>query len=148
MIRAALLALLLSGCVTAHSSMMSANTAVISAKGMGWNESTADLMSKAEQVAARLGAKRGFAYFAFEGATDTTTSGSVYLPGSVSTNSTGSIGCFGAYCNLNSTSTTTGYGPREVPYVRPGADIYVRFYKAGDAIPEGAFNIAQALAQK
>lgn len=143
-----LAAFLLTGCVTASSSMMGENAALISTKGMGWNESNASLVAKATKEAAKMAIARGFTHFTFDGMTDTTSTGMAYLPGNVTSNTNGTVGCFGAYCRVNSTTTTNGYGPRAIPVVRPGADIYVRFYRAGDVIPQGAFNASQVLAQK
>ena len=138
----------LTGCVTSSSAMLGDNVAIISTKGMGWGESNADLIQKASSEAAKMALARGFTHFSFDSSEDATTVDTYYMPGNVTSNTTGQATCYGYTCSGSATTNTTGYGPRAIPVVRRGADIYVTFYRSENEAPPHAFSAARILEHK
>jgi hypothetical protein len=127
----------LSACVTANASMLDERTAVISGRSHG-GKSAGEVERKILVEAALEGRKRGFDYFQVVSAEDTTRSGVAYLPGQVNSTTTGSAMCAYSSCYGSTNSTTTGYGPRAIPFVQPGAEVTIHFYREGEIDPKAA----------
>lgn len=133
MVRAPLIvfaSLALCSCVTTKTSMLDERTAIIS--GRAHAKGAADVEHKILVEAATEARKRGFEYFQIVGTQDTTTSGVIYMPGNTTATTTGQASCYGYSCMGSATTNTTGYGPRAMPYVQPGADITVKFLHPGE----------------
>lgn len=130
-----LAAALLSACVTTKTAMLDERTAIIS--GRAHAKSGADVAHKMLVEAATEAQKRGYEYFQVVDTQDTTRSGSIYLPGSTTSTTTGQASCYGVSCYGSATTNTSGYGPHYMPYVQAGADITVRFLHTGE-FQEGA----------
>lgn len=144
---AVLIALLLSGCATAKTMMLTENTALISGKAFyDWN-SASDVQRKILLTAAQMAQERGFEYFEIVSSTDTTKHGLVAVPGQATTNTYGSAYCTGYWCAGQTTSQTSGTPGFIAPYTQAGADVVVRFYHAADA-PRSSYSAATILSQK
>jgi hypothetical protein len=149
MVRKAIVAaafLALSACVTAKASMLDERTAIISGRSHG-GKSAAEVERKILLEAAQEGQKRGFDYFQILSAEDTTRSGVAYLPGQVNSTTTGSATCAYSSCYGSANTTTTGYGPQAIPFVQPGADVTVHFYRQGEIDPkaDGVWSVRSIL---
>lgn len=140
------IALLLSGCATAKTMMLTENTALISGKSFyDWN-SASDVQRKILTTAALMAQERGFEYFEIVSSTDTTKQGLVAVPGQATTNTYGSTYCTGYWCAGQGASYTSGTPGYVAPYTQAGADVIVRFYRAADA-PRNAYSVAAILSQ-
>lgn len=136
------IALLLAGCTTAKTMMLSENTALISGRDSGWGDA-GSVQRRILTTAAELGQARGYEYFEIVSSTDTTKRGVVPVAGQSSTY--GSAVCTPYYCSGQSRTTgTPGY---LAPYTQAGADVMVRFYRANEA-PSTAYSVAAILSQK
>lgn len=143
----AIIALLLSGCATTKSMMLTENTAMISGKSFyDWN-SPSDVQRKILTTAAQMAQERGFEYFEIVSSADTSKHGLVAIPGQSTTNTYGSAYCTGYWCAGQGTSYTSATPGYIAPYTQAGADVVVRFYHAADA-PRSAYSAAAILSQK
>ena len=134
---------LLSGCASATSSMLSDDTAIISAEGNG----PADRDRVVQNVlaeAARLTNANGYRYFVVLTADDLTHTVMVRTPGRLLHNqpprSSESFGTYSgrAYATGGSTYQTPD---RVQEHVKPAMDIMIRMYRAGEIQPrEGVFD--------
>jgi len=121
----------LAGCVQTQSVMLSANDAIVVAKGSGFDES-ATVFREALVEAARVTKARGYEVFQITGIRDTTQEGMIYIPGQTTTFGTvnGSASTFGNRTSINGTyfgTTTTSMGTA-VPIVKPGTEIMIRMF--------------------
>jgi hypothetical protein len=133
---AACIALALGGCVTAKTTMLDDRTAIITARGTAWDDQ-GGVARKIFVEAATLAKSRGYELFEIIGAADASRSGVVYNPGRSTSNTYGGATCSGYSCYGSATTNTTSTPATAIPYVRPGADVAIRFWHAGEA-PEGA----------
>src|SRR5215213_6676427 len=119
-------ALFLVGCASASSTMLSDDTALVSAEGHGPRDRD-KVVRDALAEAARVTSANGFRYFVVLTADDLTTTVTVLIPGRVLHNqpprANGSFGAFtGAYATGGSTYTTP---ERKVERIRPAMDIII-----------------------
>ncbi len=141
------LALLLAGCVTASTKMIDDRTAVIKGRGNAY-VSMGDVQARIMLQAATEAQARGYAYFVLGDSYDSSRSGTFAMPTTTNTDFSGSAHCFGAYCNGSGTATSTTYGGGAFGYVKPGADVMVRFFREGEIDPNrpGVWTAARILA--
>jgi hypothetical protein len=125
--------------------MLDDRTAMISASG-GGASGMPKVLHRILYNAAQMARQRGYEYFEIVSAADASSTGIMVLPGSSTTNA--SAYCTGAWCN-GSATTTSGIGIA-MPFVRPGANVMVRFYHGGEVNPtaQGVFSAAAVLSQK
>lgn len=143
-----LLALLLLGaCARANTTMLDDRTAIISGRGSASN-SQADVTKKVLQEAAQQAVTRGYAYFQVTGGQDQSRAGTMIIPGQSTTTGNGMASCYGGVCNGNYSSQTYTSPGMAMGFAKPGADIYVRFYKAGEIDPKtpGVWDAQRVLA--
>ena len=117
----------LGGCVRSNTAQIDARTAVISTKGSAFN-TAAEVQVGAFVEAAKLTKNGGFRYFIVLGAQNTTTHGTVYVPGETTTNTT--VTGFGNTAYASSTSYTSP--GTAFPVVKPGQDMTIRMYMADE----------------
>jgi len=142
--------LFLVGCASASSTMLSDDTALVSAEGRGPRDRD-KVVRDALAEAARVTSANGFRYFVVLTADDLTTTVTVLIPGRVLHNqpprANGSFGAFtGAYATGGSTYTTP---ERKVERIRPAMDIIIHMYREGEIVPQtdGVFDATAALQQ-
>ena len=70
------------------------------------------------------------------GGQDQTRGGAVYIPGQTYSTGTASANCFGANCAGSYEGQTYTTPGSAMGYVKPGADIYIRFYREGEIDPK------------
>lgn len=136
----AALALTLSGCVSANSQMLDDRTAMISARGTGFDNTTG-VVKKLLTEAATMAQARGYEYFQIVDSQDQSRAGVVEMGGG----SWADISCSAYSCSGEAYSDDPAY----IPYVRPGADVLVRFWRTSEVTPamKGMFRTAAVLAQ-
>ena len=129
-------AVLCAGCSTVHTTMLSGNSAVISATG-GNTSDYNRVMQQGLTEAAKLTRTQGYQYFIVVSAEDTTRFGISHMPGHI----------YGAQARVDRPIGTTNLGPSyfpgatyqgpatDIPYVRPGVDITIRMYRQGEIDP-------------
>ena len=135
---------LLSGCASATSSMLSEDTALISAEGIGPNDRE-KVVQDVLAEAARLTNAHGYRYFVVLTADDVTHTVTIRTPGRLlhnqSPRSTEAFGTFSsgrAYATGGSNYQTPD---RVEERVKPAMDIIIRMYRAGEIQPrEGVFD--------
>jgi len=133
----------LAGCAAAQSTMLTDNTALVSAIA----NSTAPhdkVIEDALTEAARITRAHGYQYFIILKAEDASRSGTITVPGQQFANQTAHVRPFGATSlsapNVSgATFTTPG---KTVPYVRPGVEVTIRMYRQGEIDPrmDGVWN--------
>lgn len=130
----AILAALLSACVTAETTMLDERTAIISGRGDEFS-SAARVQQRVMLEAATAATSRGYRYFMIQQANDTTRRGIVQRPMTTTGQGQGTTTCYYGTCQTNAQANTmtTGGGSYEV--IMPGADILVRFYHEGEIDP-------------
>lgn len=148
MFRVALIALALSGCVTAKTQMLDDRTAIISGRGSGYS-SAADVYKKVLVAAATTAQERGYSHFQITGTQDATTQGAAVFRNPTTTNVAGNALCTGAWCSGTATANTYGGGGTIIPVIRPGADIVIRLLNEGEFDPgaQGVFRAESVLAE-
>ena len=134
---------LLTGCASASSTMLSDDTALISAEGNGASDRdkvVRDVLAEA----ARLTSANGYRYFVVLTADDLSHSVTVRIPGRILHNQPLRTGeAFGAYTGR---AYATGGQAYQTPdrieeRVRPAMDIMIRMYRVGEIEPaEGVFD--------
>ena len=136
-------AILLSGCASASSSMLSEDTAIVSAEGIGPNDRD-KVVQDVLAEAARLTNANGYRYFVVLTADDLTHTVTVRTPGRLLHNqSPRSTEAFGTYSGrAYATGGSTYQTPDRVQeHVKPAMDIMIRMYRAGEIQPrEGVFD--------
>lgn len=147
MFRVALLALALAGCVTANTAMLDDRTAVISGRGTAFDR-TSGVLRAVLVKAATEAQSRGFPYFAIVGSRDASSVGSFTSPTTTNVNAYGTSNCSGYYCSGAVNGTATTYGGQTSTFIRPGADVMVRFLAAAEVTPEtkDVWSVASVLA--
>ena len=141
--------LLLFGCASADSAMLSEDTARISAQGSGPGDRdrvVRDVLAEA----ARVTSANGYRYFVVLTADDLTQTVTVRIPGRLLYNQSPRANePFGTYSGrAYATGGATYMTPeRKEERVRPAMDIIIRMYRAGEIEPqmEGVFDSAAAL---
>jgi hypothetical protein len=134
---AALLCVLLHGCASATSTMLSEDTAMVSASGNGPSDRD-KVIRDALTEAARVTSAHGYRYFVVLTADDATSTTTVIVPGRTLYNqpprANELFGTFSgrAYATGGSTYTTP---ERKVERIRPGMDIIIRMYRTGEIEP-------------
>lgn len=140
----AALSLSVAACATTTTTtMFDDRTALISGRDLGWTDQ-AGVMRKVLRTAAEIGQAKGFDSFDILNAVDASSTGTAVIPGQANTNTTANAYCTGQWCTGAANSRTTATPAQIVDYVKPGADVTVRFYRAGEA-KTGAFKIAAIL---
>jgi hypothetical protein len=145
----AVAALAAAGCVAANTTMLDNRTAIISARGSGYNV-TADVVKKVLVEAATKAQANGYEYFQIVNALDASSQGVILRPGTTQSNIYGSASCT-AYSCVGSASGTSHTGASTMStYIAPGADVTVRFLNAAEVAPnmKGVFSAAAVLAAK
>ncbi len=139
---------LLTGCASASSTMLSDDTALISAEGNGASDRdkvVRDVLAEA----ARLTSANGYRYFVVLTADDLSQAKTVRIPGRVLYNqSPRSAESFGTYAGRAYATGGTAYQTpdRIEERVRPAMDIMIRMYRAGEIEPaDGVFDAAAML---
>ncbi len=126
--------MVLCGCVRTTSDALDERRMVISGRGNAF-ATQGEVVKASLQEAARQAKAKGYRYFQIAGGKDQTSRGAVYIPGQTYSSGTATANCFGANCTgsyQGQTYTTPGSA---MGYVKPGADIYVRFYREGEIDP-------------
>jgi|SRR6185436_7664024 len=137
-------AILLSGCASASSSMLSEDTAIVSAEGIGPNDRD-KVVQDVLAEAARLTSANGYRYFVVLTADDLTHTVTIRTPGRLLHNQparpTEAFGTFSAG-RAYATGGSTYQTPDRVEHrVKPAMDIIIRMYRAGEIQPrEGVFD--------
>jgi len=142
-------ALVLAGCVTTGTAMVDDRTMVISGQGSAYNTS-AGVLNKIIHEAALKAQAAGYDYLRILSSQDDSRQGVAIMPGHSTTNTYGTASCFSYSCTGNATSNTYSTPAMAIPYVAPGEDVVVRFYRA-DEIPadrSGYLKVSSILAQK
>lgn len=129
-----LAALLLAGCTTVSTDMLDDRTAVISGRGSAFND-IGDVTSEMLARAASQAKARGFKYFAVVDSRDATSYGTYTTPTTTNSTAVGSAQCYGATCYGQASGTSTTYGGQSFALEKPGADMMVRFFLAGEVDP-------------
>ena len=134
---------LLAGCASASSTMLSDDTALISAEGNGAGDRDR-VVRQVLTEAARLTSANGYRYFVVLTADDLSHSVTLRIPGRVLYNQPPRAGeAFGTYAGR---AYATGGQAYQTPdrieqRVRPAMDIMIRMYRAGEIEPaEGVFD--------
>ena len=141
-------AFLSAGCTSANSTMLSADTALVYATG---NDPSAreQVRTAALNEAAELTAARGYRYFVILTADDTTRVVTLQIPGHSLPNETRHERTYGAtYLNAPERPGNTYTAPdTQLQRVRPGLDLVIRMYRAGEIEPkDGVFDATAMLA--
>lgn len=142
--------LLLSGCASASGTMLSEDTALISAEGLG-PSSRETVVENVLAEAARLTSANGYRYFVVLTADDLTHTVTIRTPGrqlySQPPRANEAFGAFQsgrAYATGGSTYQTPD---RVEQRIKPAIDIMIRMYRAGEIEPkEGVFDAVAMLA--
>ena len=139
---------LLAGCASASSTMLSDDTALISAEGNGASDRdkvVRDVLAEA----ARLTSANGYRYFVVLTADDLSHSVTVRIPGRILYNQPPRSGeAFNAYAGrAYATGGSTYQTPDRIEErVRPAMDIMIRMYRVGEIEPtEGVFDATAML---
>ena len=140
-------AFLSAGCTSANSTMLSADTALVYATG---NDPSAreQVLTAALNEAAELTTARGYRYFVILTADDTTRVVTLQVPGHSLPNETNHERSFGAtYLNAPERPGNTYTAPdTQLQRVRPGLDLVIRMYRAGEIEPkDGVFDAVAIL---
>jgi hypothetical protein len=132
--------ILLTGCASIRSMMITEDTALITVVGQSGSDRT-KLVDKALPEAARITRKHGFRYFVILDAADASQSGVKLSPGQPIPF---------MFKNNGRTIFTSFYSPgatyvtpdERIQLVRPGLDITIRMYREGDVNPanQGVWN--------
>jgi len=135
-------------CTSANSTMLSADTALVYATG---NDPSAreQILRAALYEAAELTTARGYRYFVILTADDTTRLVTLQVPGTSLPNETSHERTFGStYGNAPERPGNTYITPdTQLQRVRPGLDLVIRMYRAGEIEPkEGVFDAMDTLA--
>jgi len=135
------------GCTSASSTMLSADTALVYATG---NDPSAreQVLKAALNEAAELTSARGYRYFVILTADDTTRVVTLQVPGHSLPNETRHERTFGAtYFNAPERPGNTYTAPdTQLQRVRPGLDLVIRMYRAGEIEPkDGVFDAVAIL---
>jgi uncharacterized protein YceK len=128
-------AVLLSGCVSARSTMLTESTAVVTARGAHSNDRD-EVVSATLEEAAKLTRMHGYRYFVILMAEDASHWGSTNVPGLVLHYSmiTRPVGV--AIPGLQHLPSATFTLPdTSVPYITPGLMITIRMYREGEVDP-------------
>jgi len=120
-------AALLASCSSSKTTLIDANTAVVSVRGSTLNTHEG-VFVRTLVNAAKAAKERGGRYFVVSSADDTTTTGMGYLPGQSTTDTSGTAYCSGMHCVGQATSTTSTMPGYAIPMVRPGMRIVVNFF--------------------
>lgn len=146
-IMAAMATLLLAGCVTASTKMIDDRTAVIKGRGNAY-VSMGDVQARIMLQAATEAQARGYAYFVVGDSYDSSRSGRFVAPTTTNTDFNGSAACMGSFCSGSGTASSTTYGGGSFNYIKPGADVMVRFFREGEIDPNrpGVWSAARILA--
>jgi|SRR6185436_3112213 len=135
------------GCTSANSTMLSADTALVYATGN--NPSAREQVLKAAlNEAAELTTARGYRYFVILTADDTTRVVTLQVPGASLPNETRHERTFGStYGNAPERPGNTYTTPdTQLQRVRPGLDLVIRMYRAGEIEPkDGVFDALATL---
>ena len=135
-IAAALCAVLLCGCVSAQSTMLTDSTAMVTARGAHSNDRN-DLVQATLAEAAKLTRMHGYRYFTILKATDASRWGSITTPGVTLVFEGGVQRPLGT-TNLGAQNIPGSKfsGPdNSVPIIRPGLEITIRMYRDGEVDP-------------
>ncbi len=139
----AICAILLTGCASARTTMITEDTALITVLGQNDSDRTR-VVDKALAEAARVTRDHGFRYFVILDAADASQKGTRVLPGHTipfeppSNKSYSSTNLSSSYLG-RATLTTPD---QRVTYVRLGLDVTIRMYHEGDVDPksQGVWN--------
>ncbi len=134
-------------CVRVNSNMLDSRTVVISGRGTAF-DNAGGVQRAVLQKAAQEAQAAGFAYFRILSSQDETRQGVVVVPGQTYTNGVATANCIGAFCSGNYSSSSYTTPSSAFGVVKPGVDIYVRFYREGEIDPgtPGVWNVASVLA--
>jgi len=140
-------AFLCAGCTSANSTMLSADTALVYATG---NSPSAreQVLKAALNEAAELTTARGYRYFVILTADDTTRVVTLQVPGTSLPNETRHERSLGTtYFNAPEKPGNTYTAPdTQLQRVRPGLDLVIRMYRAGEIEPkDGVFDALATL---
>ena len=140
---------LLGGCQSASSTMLSADTAIISASGNGPSDRD-KVVRDALEEAARVTSANGYRYFVVLTADDLTSTMTVVIPGRTFYNLPPRANeSFGAYTGRPYATGGSNYTTpeRKQERIRPAMDIIIRMYRQGDIEPqtEGVFDAVTPL---
>jgi len=146
---ASLACVFLLGCASASGTMLSENTAIISAEGSGPNyrdQVIHDVLAEA----ARLTAVNGYRYFVVLTADDLTHTVTVRIPGRVLHNQPPRTNeAFGTFSGRAYATGGSSYmlPDRVEEHIRPAMDIIIRMYRPGEIEPqmEGVWDATAAL---
>jgi hypothetical protein len=130
--------LLLSGCASASSAMLSEDTARISAEGNGPSDRD-KVIRDALAEAARLTSANGYRYFVVVTADDLTQTLTVRVPGRLLYNQAPrtSEASFGTFSGRAYASGSNYMTPERIEErVRPAMDIIIRMYHEGEIAPQ------------
>ena len=139
-------AFLCAACTSANSTMLSPDTALVYASG---NNPLAreQILKAALNEAAELTTARGYRYFVILTADDTTRVVTLQVPGTSLPNETSHERTFGAtYFNAPEKPGNTYTTPdTQLQRVRPGLDLVIRMYHAGEIEPKDGVYDAVAM---
>jgi hypothetical protein len=144
-----LCAIVVAGCASATSTMLSADTAIVSASGNGPSDRDRVVLDALTE-AARVTSAHGYRYFVVLTADDATIMKTIVVPGRVLYNqpprSTDSFGTYTGrpYATGGSTYMTAD---RKQERIRPGMDMIIRMYRTGEIEPsmEGVWDATASL---
>lgn len=142
-----LAAMLLAGCTTVSTNMLDDRTAIFSGRGSAFND-IGDVAAKILVRAATEAQKRGYPYFAVMGSQNANSTGYYTTPSTTSGSGMVTGSCIGNTCSgIVSGSSTTQPG-QTYAFDKPGADVMVRFFRAGEVDPNarGVWSVANVLA--
>jgi hypothetical protein len=140
---------LLAGCASTTSTMLSADTAMVSASGNGPSDRDR-VVRDALSEAARVTSAHGYRYFVVLTADDATIMKTVVIPGRVLYNQPPRASeAFGAYVGRAYAAGGSNYmtPDRKLERIRPGMDMIIRMYRAGEIEPsmEGVWDATASL---
>ena len=141
--------LLLGGCASASSTMLSENTAIISASGNGPSDRDR-VVRDALAEAARVTSANGYRYFVVLTADDLTSSVTVVIPGRTIHNlPSRATESFGAYTGRPYATGGSNYTTpdRKQERIRPAMDIIIQMYRPGEIEPsmEGVWDTSASV---
>ena len=128
-------AVLLSGCVTARSTMLTENTAEVTARGAHSNDRD-EVVNATLEEAAKLTRMHGYRYFVILMAEDASHWGSTNVPGLVLSYNRNARFVGAPIPGLQHLPSATFKTPdTSVPFITPGLMITIRMYREGEVDP-------------
>lgn len=139
------LALALAACVTTKANMLDSRTAIVSGRGSAFTE-MASVQTRMIREAAQQTLTHGYTHFMILGASDQTQSAQWRTPTAVHTSGMVSSSCIGNSCSGIYSGTSSITGGEIYNFVKPGADMTIRFFRADEIAGLQVWDAADVLA--